>query len=121
MTFADIKSYCLSKPGAYETYPFGLFPVCYKVGSRIFLEWYPEEEMITVRNEPMMADYYRKRFPGVVLPGYHCPDRQRRYKNTVLLGMGLEEDIILDMIDQSYQEAFHRLSRREQQSVNAST
>lgn len=121
MTFADIKSYCLSKPGAYETHPFGLFPVCFKVGSRIFLEWYPEEEKITVRSEPMMADYYRQQYPGIVLPGYHCPDRQRRYKNTVLLGRGMEDDIILDMIDQSYQEAFRRLSRSERLSVQSLT
>jgi predicted DNA-binding protein (MmcQ/YjbR family) len=121
MTFADIKSYCLSKPGANESCPFGPFPICYKVGSRIFLEWYPEDEKITVRNEPMMADYYRQRYPGVVLPGYHCPDRQRRYKITILLGRELEDNIILDMIDQSYQEAFRRLSRREQQSIQSLT
>ncbi len=108
MTFADIKEYCLSKSGAYESYPFGPFPICYKVGSRIFLEWYPEDEKITVRSEPMLADYYRQSYPGIVIPGYHCPERQRRYKNTIYLNQGLEENIILDLIDHSYLEAVKR-------------
>ncbi len=117
MTFEDIKNYCLSMAGAYETCPFGPFPICYKVGNRIFLEWYPEDEKITIRNEPMMGDYYRQNYPGIVVPGYHCPDRQRRYKSTVYLNRGLKDTTILDMMDQSYEEAFRRLSRREQQNI----
>lgn len=108
MTFSDIQTYCLSKQGAYEDCPFGPFPVCYKVGKRIFLEWYPQDEKITVRCEPMLADHYRQTYPDAVIPGYHCPDRQRRYKNTVYIDRGLDDGLIYDMIDHSYTEALSR-------------
>ncbi len=108
LTFEDIKDLCLSKPGAYECCPFGPFPICYKVGKRIFLEWYPQKEMITVRSEPLLGDYHKQNYPGSVLPGYHCPDRQRRYKITVFINRDVEDEIISDMIEHSYQEAAKR-------------
>ena len=113
MTYEEMKRISLQKPGAYECCPFGLLPICYKAGSRIFLEWYPEQEMITVRSEPMLGDYYKQHYPGIVVPGYHCPDRQRRYKITVYINSGIEDEIISDMIEHSYQEAVRRIPKSE--------
>lgn len=113
ITYADIQSYCLTKTGAFEDCPFGPFPICYKVVKRIFLEWYPAEDKITLRCEPMLADFYRQSYPELVRVGYHCPDRQKPYKNTVLLNHGIDERLIYDMIDHSYEEAVKRLSKKE--------
>jgi predicted DNA-binding protein (MmcQ/YjbR family) len=115
LNFEEIKRLCLEKPGAYECCPFGPLPICYKVGSRIFLEWYPEDEKLTLRCEPMLGDYYKEHYPEIVLPGYHCPERQRRYKITVYLNKGLEDGIIAELIDHSYQEAVRRISRSERE------
>lgn len=117
MTFAEINKFCLSKTEAYQDCPFGPFPICYKVRNRIFLEWYPKEEKITVRCEPMLADFYRQSNPGVVIPGYHCPDRQRRNKNTVYINQGLDEGMIYDMIDHSYQEAVKSLTKKDRMEL----
>ena len=113
MRYEDIRKYCLAKPGAYEDMPFGPYPICFKVGVRIFLEWYPEEK-ITLRCEPMLADYYRRTYPELVIVGYHCPDRQKPYKNTVYLNSGLEDELIYDMIDHSYQEAEKRIRKKRE-------
>jgi predicted DNA-binding protein (MmcQ/YjbR family) len=110
MNYDEIKEYCMAKPGAYQDTPFGPFPICFKVGERIFLEWYLEEK-ITLRCEPMLADYYRRTYPKLVVVGYHCPDRQKPYKNTVYLNQGLEDALVYDMIDHSYQEAAKRLRK----------
>lgn len=110
---SEIEEYCLSKTGAYKDCPFGPFPICYKVCNRIFLELYPVEEKITVRCEPMLADFYRSNFPKIVVVGYHCPDLQKPYKNTIYLNKGLEEGLIFDMIDHSYEEAVKRLKKKE--------
>lgn len=112
--YEKIKLYCLAKAKAYVDYPFGPFPVCFKVCNRIFLEWYPDDDKITVRCEPGLADYYRQSYPGVVIPGYHCPDRQKPFKNTVYLGKGLSEELIYDMLDHSYQQAVKSLRKRDQ-------
>lgn len=120
MTYEEIKDYCLSKQGAYKDNPFGAFPVCFKVGSRIFLEWYPAEDKITVRCEPVLADFYRQSYPGSVFPGYHCPDRQRPYKNTIYLNRELQDNLIYDMIDHSYEEAYRRLKKSERLNISDS-
>jgi predicted DNA-binding protein (MmcQ/YjbR family) len=112
MTFEEIKGYCLTKPGAYEDCPFGPFPICFKVYNRIFLEWYPEEK-ITLRCEPMLADFYRQNFPGTVIAGYHCPDRQKPFKNTVYLNQTVTDQLIYDMLDHSYEEAVKRSKKQK--------
>jgi predicted DNA-binding protein (MmcQ/YjbR family) len=116
MTYEDIKLYCLSKPGAYQDAPFGPFPICFKVSNRIFLEWYPEEK-ITVRCDPILADYYRRAYPDTVIVGYHCPDRQKPYKNTVYLNLGLGERLVYDMLDLSYEEAVKRLRKLDRERL----
>jgi predicted DNA-binding protein (MmcQ/YjbR family) len=121
ISFADIQTYCLSKPGAYQDLPFGPFPICYKVCSRIFLEWYPEVEKVTLRCEPMLADYYRRRYPESVIVGYHCPDRQKPYKNTVYLNQGMEDELIYEMLDHSYDEAVKRLKKSERNGLIAAS
>jgi predicted DNA-binding protein (MmcQ/YjbR family) len=117
ITFSDFQDYCLRKPGAYQDCPFGPFPVCFKVCNRIFLEWYPDEEKITLRCEPMLADFYRNSYPGTVIAGYHCPDRQKPYKNTVYLNCGLNDSLIYDMLDHSYEEAVKRLKKAEREQL----
>lgn len=118
MTYEEINHYCMAKIGAFRDTPFGPFPICYKVGNRIFLEWYPEGKL-TLRCEPVLADYYRRSYPGVVIVGYHCPDRQKPYKNTVYLDKGLDERVIWDMIDISYEEAVKRLRKVDRERLQS--
>lgn len=117
MTFEDIQAYCLKKTGAYQDNPFGPIPVCFKVCNRIFLEWYPDEEKMTVRCEPILADFYRQSYPDIVVVGYHCPARQKPYKNTVYLNRGIEEQLIYEMLDHSYEEAVKRLKKQERENL----
>lgn len=116
MTYEEINRYCMAKDGAFIAYPFGPFPICYKVGDRIFLEWYPEGKL-TLRCEPVLADYYRRSYPGIIVVGYHCPDRQKPYKNTIYLDHGLDERLIWDMIDTSYEEAVKRLRKADRERL----
>lgn len=118
IAFAEIQAYCLAKPGTVMYHPFGPFPICFKVCSRIYLEWYPDEEKVTLRCEPMLADYYRRSYPGAVIVGYHCPDRQKPFKNTVYLNQGMEDELIYEMLDHSYDEAVKRLKKRERNGLN---
>ena len=115
MTITDIVDYCLSKNGAYQDFPFGFIPICFKVCNRLFLELYPKEEnfKITVKCEPIVADFYRQQHPNIVVVGYHCPDRQKPYKNTVYLNKGLDEELVFQMIDHSYNEVVKYLKKKD--------
>lgn len=111
----DISRYCLAKPGAYEDFPFGIVPVCYKVCGKLFLQLYPTEEnhKITVSCEPILADFYRMQYPGIVVPGYHCPNRIKPYMNTVYLNMDVDDSLIFRMIDHSYKRVADKLTHCE--------
>jgi predicted DNA-binding protein (MmcQ/YjbR family) len=101
----EIIDYCMKKNGSEIACPFGDIPICFKHNGRIFIEIYPNDGnyKITVRCEPIHGEYYRSTYPGNVIPGYHVPLRQRKYKNTVLLNDGIDKDKVLEMIDHSYE------------------
>ena len=44
MRLEDIKAYCLNKWKAYEAYPFGDIPICYKLNGKVFAQVYPNQE-----------------------------------------------------------------------------
>ena len=67
MTAQQITAYCLQKPGAYEDRPFGEWPVCYKVGGKIFAQVYPGK--ITVKCTAFSGDAFRTAYPGIVVRG----------------------------------------------------
>ena len=115
MVNKQISDYCLSKPGAYEDFPFGEIPICYKVCGKLFLQLYPmpDNNKITISCEPMLADFYRQLYPGVVMPGYHCPGRLKPHMNTVYLNKDVNDTMILKMIDHSYDRVVKKLTRRE--------
>ena len=115
MVNKQISDYCLSKPGAYEDFTFGEIPICYKVCGKLFLQLYPmpDNNKITISCEPMLADFYRQLYPGVVMPGYHCPDRLKPHMNTVYLNKDVNDTMIFKMIDHSYDRVVIKLTRRE--------
>lgn len=69
----------------YIDYPFGEDPVCIKVHGKIFAEIYQKVDnfKITLKCEPILANYWRNQYPGIVVRGYHCPPVQQPYRNTV--------------------------------------
>ena len=110
----DIKNYCLSKESAYEDYPFGDIPICYRMAGGIFAQLYPlsEDYKITLRCEPEYGQFFRQAFPGIVVRGYHCPKVQQPYFNTIHLNDFKDDNLLLDMIDHSYNEVFKRLPKK---------
>jgi predicted DNA-binding protein (MmcQ/YjbR family) len=99
-----IVDYCLSKEGAYIDFPFGENPICIKYNGHIFAEIYPEtnDYKITLRCEPEIGEIYRKKYPGIVIPGYHVPLKQRKYKNTIRLDNEIIGKELNKLIDESY-------------------
>lgn len=99
MDYEEIKAYCLAKPHAAETYPFGDWPICYKVNGKIFAQLY--EDKITLKCTAFSGEAFRAAYPGVVVRGYHCPPVQQPYWNTIDLIAFPQEDLPM-MIDHAY-------------------
>lgn len=112
MDFKIIFDYCLSKEGAYLDFPFGEFPAVVKVNGRIFAEIYDRQEkpQITLKCEPLLADFLRTKYKGTVIAGYHVPNRNKPYWNTILLDNNvISEQELLEMIDHSYKEVTNKM------------
>ena len=108
-----IENYCLKQSGAYETRPFGKYPICYRVMGKIFAQFNPEEKFykITLKCKPEKAYLYRQLYPEIVVRGYHCPPVQQPYWNTVDLDAFFDSKMLYEMIDEAYDAVIIKFSK----------
>lgn len=110
----EIRAYCLTKPQAQETYPFGEFPICYKVRGKIFAQVYPDK--ITLKCTAFSGQAFRAAYPGIVVRGYHCPPVQQPYWNTIDLVQFPPEELPY-MIDHAYEAVIAGFSKKIRQEI----
>ena len=118
MTPNEIHNYCMGKHLAQETYPFGKFPVCYKLGGKIFAQLYPSTPcfQITLKCTSDRGQFYRMLYPGQVTRGNHCPPAQQPYWNTVRLENFPSRDL-LEMIDHAYDTVLNSFSKKQRDAL----
>jgi len=118
MRAEDIKEYCISKHKAYEAFPFGEVPICYKLNGKIFAQLYPYERdyKITLKCTADVGDFYRQVYPNRVVRGYHCPPVQQPYWNTIYLD-DFPDDELLHMIDLAYEAVLFSFSKKIQAEI----
>ena len=117
----EIIEYCLNKNKAYIDYPFGDIPICFKVNKKIFAELYPldNDYKITLKCDAFLAELYRKQYPNDIVRGYHCPPMQAIYRNTVYINKTVDDKLIFEMIDHSYDEVIKSFSKKAQKEMSA--
>ena len=99
MTLEQFRSYCLSKPGSVEDFPFGDDVIVFKVGGKIFaLSGVDPFESVNLKCDPERAQELREAYPSV-LPGYHM---NKKHWNTILMDRTIPLKTIYDWIDHSY-------------------
>ena len=111
MTLDQVIAYCMGKPGAYPDYPFTpFFPVIrVKAPSqrkgRIFAQPFllRGEPKVTLNCTPAAAEYYRAKYPGGVVRGWHCPPVQQPHFNTVSLDGAVPDGELVSMMDHAYE------------------
>jgi len=99
-----------------ETYPFGDWPICYKVCGKIFAQIYGDK--VTLKCTAFSGEAFRQAYPGIVVRGYHCPPVQQPYWNTILLARFPKEDLPM-MIDHAYEAVLGKLTRKEREEIAA--
>ena len=100
MTSAELRAFLLSFTGAEETFPFGPETSVFKVAGKMFaLSQFDAESLrVSLKCEPPLAEALREAH-GAVIPGYHL---NKRHWNTVILDGSLPEQMVKDMIEDSY-------------------
>ena len=114
MDIQEIQAYCGQKRCAEETYPFGQWPICYKVKGKIFAQIYPDK--VTLKCTAFSGEAFRAAWPGIVVRGYHCPPVQQPYWNTIDLTR-FPEDQLPMMIDHAYETVVAGLPQRIQREL----
>jgi len=100
MNIESFREYCLKKPAATESTPFGPDNIVFKVGGKMFalaaLDEVPPAS--NLKCDPDLALELRDRYEQVQ-PGYHM---NKKHWNTVVLDGVVPEKEIRKMIDHSY-------------------
>jgi predicted DNA-binding protein (MmcQ/YjbR family) len=98
MDLESFRSYCLSKKGVTEEFPFGEDIFVYKVCGKIFAITSLDFPSINLKAEPEQAIDLRERY-SAVQPGYHM---NKTHWNTVLVDGSLPNPLLLEFTDTSY-------------------
>ena len=100
MNIESLREYCLSKPGAEETLPFGPDNLVYKIKGKIFLITGLDSAQLrfNVKCDPEKAIELRDRYDAVQ-PGYHM---NKKHWNTVIVDGSIPMGLLKEMIDDSY-------------------
>lgn len=100
MNPAELRTHCLSLPGAEEAFPFGPRTSVFKVGGKMFAlsQLGADSLRVSLKCEPELAQALRQAHAAVI-PGYHL---NKRHWNTVIIDGSLRDETIRDMIEDSY-------------------
>ena len=100
MDIEFLRDYCLSKPAAEETLPFGPDILVYKVGGKIFLicSLNSETFRFSVKCDPEKVIELRERY-DCVQPGYHL---NKKHWNTIYVDGTVSNSLLQEWINDSY-------------------
>src|SRR5215211_7145935 len=100
MSPAELRDRCLSFNGAEETFPFGPETSVFKVGGKMFAlsQLGADSLRVSLKCEPGLAEGLRAAHRAVI-PGYHL---NKRHWNTVIIDGSVPDELIRDMIEDSY-------------------
>ena len=115
MDATALRAWCLEQPGAVEEFPFGPEHSVFKVAGKMFalsaLERVPLE--VSVKCEPELAVGLRNSY-GAIRPGYHL---NKRHWNTNTLDGSLADQLVRDMVEDSYDLVVSALPKRVQEDL----
>lgn len=113
----EILDYCLSKKGVTETFPFDNETLVMKVATKMFLLMSLEKQPLTiaVKTDPEWSAELREQYPQIT-GAFHM---NKTHWNSVSLG-GLKRELVLKMIDHSYDLVFKSLTKKAKEEIENS-
>jgi predicted DNA-binding protein (MmcQ/YjbR family) len=107
-----LKAACLELSGVVETFPFNPETSVFKIGGKMFalsaLDATPLS--VSLKCDPDLAVRLRAQYPAIT-SGWHL---NKRHWNTVLLDGSLPQQLVLEMIEDSYDLVVSSLPRDQQ-------
>jgi|ERR1039458_3623187 predicted DNA-binding protein (MmcQ/YjbR family) len=116
MNLEEFREYCLSKNYATEEMPFGPETIVFKVLSKVFALTGVDTIPATanLKCDPERAMQLREQYPSII-PGWHM---NKKHWNTITLESELDDRLIRELIDHSYELVADGLSRSEKELLD---
>lgn len=117
LSVESLREHCRSKPGSQETFPFDMRTLVFKVAGKMYalcgIDGDPFE--LSLKCDPDEAEALRSLYPAVK-PGYHL---NKRHWNTVTLDGTVDDELVLEWLDGSYERVVAGLTKRDREAVAA--
>ncbi|MBD2704746.1 MmcQ/YjbR family DNA-binding protein [Spirosoma sp. BT702] len=116
MNVETLREYCLSKPNATESFPFGGDALVFKVGGKMFALLSTESRPTTInlKCDPELAVQLRDEHSAVA-PGYHM---NKKHWNTVTIDGRVRSSDVQEWINLSYELVRKSLPKAVQATLN---
>ena len=113
MNIEEFHHYCLSKKGVEETFPFDKVTLVFKVMGKMFALTGLEREEFTVnlKCDPERSIELREEYEDIQ-PGFHM---SKKHWNTVSFEGTLENKMLMELIDHSYDLVVSKLKKAEKE------
>ena len=107
----------LSKQGATKEFPFGDDVAVFKVQNKMFALYTIKDGIINLNLKvtPEDAIVYRDIYECVIA-GYHM---NKKHWNTIILNGCIKDEIVEDMIDESYELIVSKLTKKQRDELKA--
>ena len=113
MHIEEFRDYCLAKKGVEETFPFDEQTLVFKVMGKMFaltgLEHVPFQ--VNLKCDPDQAIELREEYEDIQA-GWHM---SKKHWNTVMFEGDLEEKMLLELIDHSYDLVVQKLKKKDRE------
>lgn len=120
MKYEWLDKYCLSQKGAVKDFKAEWEATRYMIGEKMFGMKCEDKEgnpIITLKLEPSFGDFLRQQYEDIK-PGYYM---NKLHWNSLYLEGTVPDEVLKEMIDQSYQLIFKGLSKKLQKEINEVT
>lgn len=109
----ELRAWCLAMPGAVEDFPFGELTSVFKVGGKMFALTQLGREpplAVSLKCDPELAVQLRATHEAI-RGGYHL---NKRHWNTVTLDGSLPDQLVRELVEDSYDLVVSALPKRTQ-------
>ena len=112
----ELRDHCLTFRGSTETFPFGAETSVFKVAGKIFAITALAREplQVSLKCDPLLAVQLRDAH-SAVRPGYHL---NKQHWNTVTVDGSIPDQMLEDMVEDSYDLVVSKLSRSRRRALN---
>lgn len=117
MNVEYFREYCLNKSNVSESMPFGDDVLVFKVFDKMFALLRMKENQessVNLKCEPEKAIELREMY-AAVKPGYHM---HKKHWNTLFFNQDLKDEILLGLIDHSYNLIVDKLTKKQKQELH---